>query len=298
MFPLESDPRWAEYDWGPDAAAWLKTTMDVRRVILARFGAAQLSPGMPVYLLQERFSLAYLYHRFGIQAAQGLVGGQYQTNALAGDGQVPASWVSAAKQNEALDLLLRALAPEALDVPDAIAATLVAEPNGWAPTRERFSSEAGAVFSPLSAARSLASLVVGPLLTPEKAARLTLPRGAGALSLSGLIERLVSATWGAPAAPAERQAALRRVSERVVLDALVGLAANPAASPEARAGATAALVRLRERLKVMKGSGPEAEGHLRLAERDLSEFLDRPETRKGQPAPQAPPGRPIGGAPF
>jgi uncharacterized protein DUF4953/uncharacterized protein DUF5117 len=298
VFPLESDPRWAEYDWGPDAAAWLKTTMDVRRVILARFGAEQLTPGTPVYRLQERFSLAYLYHRFGIQAAQQLVGGQYQTNALAGDGQVPASWVPAAKQKEALDLLLAALAPEALDVPDAIAATLVAEPNGWTPTRERFASDAGPVFSPLSAARSLASLVVGPLLTPEKAARLTLARGADALSLNGLIERLVSATWGAPAAPTGRQAALRRVSERVVLDALTGLAANVDASPEVRAGATAGLVRLHDRVRLMRGASPEAEAHLRLAERDLGEFLDRPEMRKGRPAPQAPPGRPIGGARF
>ena len=124
-----------------------------------------------MYRLQERFSLAYLYHRFGIQAAQQLVGGQYQTNALVGDGQVPTSWVPAAKQKEALDLLLGALAPEGLDVPDAIVATLVAEPNGWAPTRERFSSEAGAVFSPLSAARSLASLIVGPLLDPREGRR-------------------------------------------------------------------------------------------------------------------------------
>jgi Met-zincin/Domain of unknown function (DUF5117) len=297
VFPLESDPRWAEYDWGPDAASWLKTTMNVRRVILARFGAEQLSPGTPAYRLQERFSLAYLYHRFGIQAAQQLVGGQYQTNALVGDGQLPTSWVPAAKQKEALDLLLGALAPEALDIPDSIVATLVAEPNGWTPTRERFGSDAGAVFSPLSAARSLVSLVVGPLLTPEKAARLTLTHGADALSLNGLVERLVSATWGAAAPTAERQAALHRVSERVVLDALLSLAANAEASPEVRAGATAGLVRLRERLKLMRSASPEGEAHLRLAERDLGEFLDRPEVRKARPAPQAPPGRPIG-APF
>lgn len=298
VFPLESDPRWAEYDWGPDAALWLKTTMNVRRAILSRFGAGQLPTGTPLYRLQERFSLAYLYHRFGIQAAQQLVGGQYQTNALAGDGQVPASWVPAAKQKEALDLLVNALAPGSLDVPDAIVATLVAEPNAWTPTRERFASEAGAVFSPLSAARSLASLIVGPLLAPEKTARLTLARGAEALSLNTLIERLVSATWGAPAAPTERLAGLRRVSERAVLDALMGLAANADTSPEARAGATAGLVRLRDRVKLMKGASPEAEAHLRLAERDLAEFLDRPEVRKGRPAPQSPPGRPIGGAPF
>ncbi|MFI5183399.1 MAG: zinc-dependent metalloprotease [Vicinamibacteria bacterium] len=296
VYPLESDPRWAEYDFGPDAVAWLKTTEDVRRVILGRFGAAQLAPGTPVYALQERFNLAYLYHRFGIQAAQQLVGGQYQTNAVAGDGQVPTSWVSAAKQKEALDILVGAIAPEQLDIPDSVAVVLVAPPNGWAPTRERFASDAGVVFSPLSAARALVSLVVNPLLQPEKAARLTLARGADALSLHGLIGRLVSATWGTPPDATDRRAALQRVSQRVVLDALLGLAASPDASPEVRAAATASLGALRDRLKLARGASPDAEAHLRLAERDLAEFLDKPESRKPRPPAPVPPGRPIGAA--
>jgi hypothetical protein len=297
VYPLESDPRWAEYDWGSDPVAWLKTTEDVRRVILGRFGAAQLPPGIPLYALQERFNLAYLYHRFGIQAAQQFVGGQYQTNAVAGDGQVPTSWVPAAKQKEALDLLVGALAPESLDIPDRIVAALVAPPDGGAPTRERFVSDAGAVFSPLSAARSLASLVVNPLLQPEKAARLTLAKGADALSLNGLIGRLVSATWGAPADATERRAGLQRVSQRVVLDALLSLAAHAEAAPEVRAVTMAGLVRLRDRLKLARGASPEAEAHLRLAERDLTEFLDKPESRKARPPVPVPPGRPIGTPP-
>ena len=118
-------------------------------MILDRFGLAQLRPGEPVYDLQVRFSLAYLYHRFGIQAAQQYVGGVYQTNALAGDGQVPVRAVEAAKQREALDLLLEALAPENLDVPDAAVAALVPPPSGVARSREEFVSDAGDTFSPL-----------------------------------------------------------------------------------------------------------------------------------------------------
>jgi hypothetical protein len=294
VFPLESDPRWAEYDWGPDPVAWLETTQAVRRAILDRFGSGQLAPGTPVYDLQARFNLAYLYHRFGIQAAQQYVGGQYQTNALAGDGQTPTSWVPAAKQKQALELLVTALAPENLDIPDSVVRDLVAEPNNMAPTRERFASEAGAVFSPLSAARILAGLIVQPLLAPEKAARLTLAATPDAPTLGGMLRRLVTATWDAPADASPRLAALRRVTQRVVLDALMDLAASADVSAEARATATAGLERLRGALKLRHAADAAAEAHVRQAERDITEFLGEPEARKARPRRGVPPGRPIG----
>jgi hypothetical protein len=294
VYPRDSDPRWAEYDWGPDPVAWLRTTQEVRSVILRRFGVGQLRPGEPVYDLQVRFSLAYLYHRFGIQAAQQYVGGQYQTNALAGDGQKPTAWVDAAKQKEALDLLMTALSPQNLDIPDAIAEALVGEPSGTLPTRERFASEAGDTFSPLSAARILASLIVNPLLDSQRAARLTLNPAPDALSLGRLIDRLIGGTWAAAPEASPRLRRLREVSSRVVLEGLMDLAARPASSVETRAEALRALAGLRQDLRARLRSG-QGGAAVRLAERDLSEFLDHPETRKPRPVPApAPPGRPIG----
>jgi hypothetical protein len=294
VYPLDADPRWAEYDWGEDPVEWLRTTQQVRRVILERFGVEQLKPGQPVHDLQSRFNLAYLYHRFGIQAAHQHIGGQYQTNALAGDGQKPVEWVGSSKQKRALDLLLTALAPENLEVPQRILAALVPAPSGMRPTRERFPSEAGDVFSPLTAARSLAELVVRPLLDPERAARLTLTSGAGSLGLDETIGRLVDATWGGAEPPA-RLAAYRRVAERVVADALMDLAARPEASPEVRAVATARLERLLDALRARQFTDAATEAHTRLARRDLEEFLAHPERRLARPKPVgAPPGRPIG----
>ena len=295
VYPLDGDPRWAEYDWGPDPIAWLRTTQDVRKTILARFGPAQLQPGEWYHDLQERFSLAYLYHRFGIQAAQQYVGGQFQTNAVKGDGQTPLEGVPAARQREALDLLMTALAPENLDIPDAAVDALAPPPSGTAPTRERFASDAGETFSPLSAARSLAGLVVYPLLDPQRAARLSLARGPLALTLPLVLRRLVASTWETlpPASP--RLAPLRRVAQRVVLDALMDLAAREEASPEVRAATVAELERLRRNLKVVRAADAAAEAHVRLAERDLGEFLDEPQSRRARP-PRVPPppGRPIG----
>jgi len=198
FYPPDSDPRWAEYDWGADPVRWLATTQAVRKAILDRFGAAQLEPGQWLYELQQRFNLAYLYHRFGIQAAQQFVGGQFQSNAVAGDGQIPVAWVPAAKQREALDLLLASIEPENLDIPERILAVLVPPPSGTRRSQEQFASEAGETFSLWTAARVLAGLVVQPLLEPERAARLTLASGKEALTFDAMLGRLVASTWDAP----------------------------------------------------------------------------------------------------
>ncbi len=296
VYPLEGDPRWAEYDWGPEPERWLATTQAVRRVILDRFGAGQLKPGEWTYELQERFNLAYLYHRFGIQAAQNYVGGQYQTPAVAGDGQIPVAWVSADKQRAALGLLLAALEPANLDISDSILAVLVPPPTDTPRSREQFPSAAGAAFDRLTAARVLAALIVDPLLDPERAARLALASGPDALTLDGMLARLIAATWGAPPDASPRLAGLRRLAQREVLDAMMDLAARPETSPEVRAAATARLAMLRGDLRARpRPADPAAQAHVRLAERDLSEFLEKPEMRRPRKdRPAAPPGRPIG----
>ena len=289
IYPLESDPRWAEYDNGaPDT--WLRETLAARKIILDRFGAGQLKPGTFVSDLQQRFSLAYLYHRFGIQAAQQYVGGQFQTNAVAGDGQKPVEWVPLLKQRAALALLTEALSPGSLDIPERVEDALVPAASGTRPTRELFLSDSGNVFSLLSAARSLADLVIRPLLDPERAGRLTLPRDP--LKLPDVTRALVEASWNQPPARGEREQALARVAQRSVLDALFDLAASKQTSPEARAVALSTLEGLKTTLPGLKLKWGAA--HIGLALRDIGEFLDQPLSRKPQPGIAAPPGRPIG----
>lgn len=291
VYPLEGDPRWAEYDWGPDPVAWLATTQRVRRSLLDRFGPQQVPRGRPLHDLQERFSLAYLYHRFGIQAAQQHVGGQYQTNAVAGDGQAPVAWVPAAKQKEALSLLTAALAPEALDVPDRVLDALVPAPSGTRGTRERFPSEAGATFSLLTAARTLAGLVIEPLLDPARLARLVANPQPDALRPRDLFRALRTATLAAPAPSTPRLRALHTVTSRAYVDAVLDLAARTDTAPEVRA---AAFVALEQIAATLDADGPSATGDRALMRRDVTEFLKDPAVRaRRSPRPAAPPGRPI-----
>jgi hypothetical protein len=185
--------------------------------------------------------------------------------------------------------------PENLDIPDRILAALVPAPSGTRDTSERFASEAGDTFSPLSAARVLVGLVVDPLLDSERAARLTLPTAKGAVTFDAVLGRLVSATWGSAADRSPRLAALRRVAQRGVLDAMLDLAAKQDAAPEVRAAVNSRLAALQHSLAARHSPDAAAEAHLRQAERDVREFFEEPEVRKSRPKrPAPPPGRPIG----
>jgi len=304
VFPHDSDARWNEYDFGDDAARWLETCRRVRRVLMSRFGAPQLRPGEPLYSLQERFSLAYLYHRFAILAAQHQLAGESVANALAGDGQVPRAPVAVAEQRRALEQLFACLAPAELEIPARIENVLVPPPSDFSATRERFASSLDGAFDRLAAARTLAGLVIEPLLAPARAEALLragetgVPAaGGGAPSLAEVLARLVATTWDAAPEHDARLAPLQRVAQRAALVAILNLAASEDASAEARGLAHAQLTRLAASLRLRKGADAAAEAHLRSAGRELAAFFARPREYRPEHTPATPPGRPVGGRP-
>ncbi|MCS6913159.1 MAG: zinc-dependent metalloprotease [Myxococcales bacterium] len=296
LYTLPGDAHWVEYDLGPDPVAFLHTSLSVRRAMLAGFRARPLRPGEPLAEAHLRFPLAYLYHRYALQALAGLIGGQRQVPAYQNGPMPVVSWVPADQQRRALAAFLGALEPAELDVPDHVLAALVPPAE---PLHGRHPSESGPAFSALQAARSLAALAIGMLLAPERAARLTLQafqQGPGALGLQEVLEQLVRSTWGARPDQAPRHATLRRVVQRVVVEALVELLERPEATPEVRAQVYLQLQRLRRDLAQRHAADPLVEAHLRLCERDLGHALDHHGPRPIRPPPSPlPPVRPIGG---
>lgn len=298
VYPLMSDARWNEYDCTDDAAAWLANTRAVRRILLARFGVGQLKAGEPLYTLQERFSLAYLHHRFALLAALHQIGGEHLANALAGDGQVPRTAVPAAQQRQALEQVLACLTPAELDVPASIEAVLLPPPTGVEPTREAFATSLDdGGFDRLTAARTLAAMIATPLLETPRAEALA-QAGTGAPTLADVLHALVRATWDSPVPAEARQAPLRRAAQDAALDAMLRLARDADASLEVRAPASMALQgladALSERLKTAKALEPAEAAHLRMARWEINTFItaDAGAPRGTTPAP--PPGRPVG----
>jgi hypothetical protein len=112
--PGAANPLANLWDNGADPVAEVARVMEVRRIALARFGAASLAPGRPFADLGEVLAPLYFYHRYQLTAAAKTLGGLNYRHSLRGDGQPTSSPVPAEDQRAALAAILTALEPSAL----------------------------------------------------------------------------------------------------------------------------------------------------------------------------------------
>ncbi|HXV86359.1 MAG TPA: zinc-dependent metalloprotease, partial [Gemmatimonadales bacterium] len=263
------------WDNGPDAVAELERVMDVRRYLMGRFDDRAIRPGAPMYLLGRRFMFAYLHHRWTLEAAIKTIGGMEFHYARRGDPQPPARIVNGARQRRALELVLQALSPAELVIPERTLRLFAPRPFGSGPDRWAFGSEAGPAFDQVSAARSVAAYTLGNLLHPERAARLVAfaARDTTLPTAEEIIGTTVDRIWGPVLEGGE--GAVGRAVQRALVDELIGLAANPDATVEARAAAEWGLRRIAAHLGQQTPATSPAEAHRTLAAAEIRRFLER-----------------------
>jgi uncharacterized protein DUF4953 len=280
---------------GSDAVEELARVQAVRDTLIARFDERAIQPGEPMALLSRRFATVYLHHRFTLGAAIKAVGGMEYRYGVRGDSLPVTRIIPAPRQRRALELLLDAIQPSALAIPERVLADLAPTPFGYDRDARGFRSPAAPAFDQLGAARTLATQVIGGLLSTERTARIaaladrdpSLPR------LTEVIGRIIERTWGTPS-PA-RHPALLRVTQRVALDQLRRLGADPGATPEARAAAEWGLRRIARTLARAPAVDAETQAHRELAAADIERYLSRrDEPTKAPATPPAPPLAPIG----
>ncbi|HEY0777278.1 MAG TPA: zinc-dependent metalloprotease, partial [Gemmatirosa sp.] len=302
-----SDPRVNLWD---DAATedeyWTRTT-EVRRLAMARFGERAVRPGDPIALVQERFVPLYFWHRFALNRLAKTLGGVEYANAVRGDGQQATRPVAPVRQRRALAAIAGALAPAELAVPDTVRTLLAPWAEQVTPAVELFGGRARPVFDELAAARTLAGMIVDAALQRDRAARLVqqhlhdpLQPGLGDV-IDGLLDATGPRAETSRVGPARtviiRDAALRRVGQRAVVDRLLALAADSTASPEVRAlaefklGAVAAGAR---RALAGRAADVDARAHLLAVASDVERWQTRREVPRPTPALVAPPGDPFG----
>ncbi len=292
---------WSSYpevtQWvnGSEAVEELARVMEVRRALIDRFDERGIRRGEPMVWLNQRFVPVYLHHRYALEAAIKAVGGMEFTYALRGDGLPPTTIVPAERQRSALELVLDALEPEQLAIPERILALMAPRAFGHPTDEWFFGSDAYPAFDQIGAARTLSAMVLGALFEPRRAARLVAlhARNGDVPALEEVIARVLERTWAAPTPRDE--AALRRVVQRFVVDQLIDLASDPAATVEVRGGAEWGLRWVFEHIQNQQPRLPEEEAHLQLAWADIDRFLNRRDgpTERSQPR-RAPPATPIG----
>jgi hypothetical protein len=283
------DPRWNAYDDGPDPVTWLKQVLPVRNALVAHYGPQMLRPGEPVSLLAARFPLVYLFHRYALAAAVNVVGSAKIPLALAGDGQPAILPWPADSQKEALRLLMTALQPSEMDVPQALWRTLAPSQNQDR-SPESFASSAGYLFSPEDGTRAVAEIVVGRLLEPRRMQRLLVlaresPNSPGpAYVISELVRTGFENHGGTPT-----RSDLAGVVQTEIVERLMVLAANPEATPEIQAAALRGVTESRMALDRLLENSATA----RL-KREIKLFLENPKQNTPQLRPSgAPPGPPV-----
>jgi hypothetical protein len=201
-----------------------------------------------------------------------------------------------------LSAVLETLTPNQLAFPRSILAMLPPRPSGFPESVELFDKVTDPVFDAITPAATAADMVLQILFNPERAARLVQQHSLDP-SQPGLVEVLDSVLVATAQSPGEDSyyTAIARSTQRVVVDRLIGLAAQ-ARSPEVKAIAMLKLRQVAADLSELPGLKRseirgEAEGaaHLMQLAADIKRYLDRPWDPNSLPRSlTVPPGSPIG----
>ena len=288
-------PKVDQWSNGVNQADELNRLMKVRRAALGRLGEHTIRNGAPMATIEEPLVPIYMYHRYAVESAASMVAGQDYIYGIRGDGRAPVKWETAANQRKALDALAATLKPAELTVPKQVLDAIPPRPPGFARHRELFPRTTGDGFDPISPAIVASDVTVGFVLQLDRAARMVAQHAVDPAlpGLEEVIDRLTKATFDAPAATAY-EAEVRRAEERVLVDRVMWLATG-APNSQVRAVAAQKLGKLAARLRTEGVQSEPEQAQRALLAADIKRFLERPaDPGRPMPAPDAPPGAPIG----
>ncbi|HYL98036.1 MAG TPA: zinc-dependent metalloprotease [Blastocatellia bacterium] len=292
------------WDNGSDPIAMLKHEMEVRRIGLEQFGLRNLPNGAPLAMLEQKLVPLYLHHRFQMTAAAKSLGGVYYTYAVrTPSGPSPSKVqeiVPADRQREALNAVLETITPDELALPKRILDMIPPRAFGFEGREiELFGKRTDPVFDPTAAASTAADMAISALLEPHRAARLIEFHSLDKQypGFDEVIDALLDHTWYQSAPSDDYHTQIAKAVAGLTVERLIDLAADPDASSEVRAAASAGLRKLVLHLNNEADSATSwIDSGFKVAAKDnIDRFLSRPDEthRKTKPI-EPPPGDPIG----
>ncbi len=224
-----------------------------------------------------------------------MIGGEYYTFAVRGDGQTPTAMVPGPVQRKALDTVLGSLKPEFLMLPDRLLQMIPPHAYGFPRSRETFKVHTGLPFDPIGAAETSADITLGAVLQPERAARLVdyHSRDKSLPGLDEVIGKMLDVTWKSQHGEGYR-AEVQRAVDMVVLYDLMQLAAGTDNQNQARAIAFYKLGQLKDWLSNHDAKDELEVAHEEFAISEITRFLDDPKKMTITKPVDAPAGAPIG----
>ncbi len=282
------------WDNGRDAAVELRRIMDVRAMALEHFSAATIPDGVAMSTLEDVLVPMYLFHRYQTEAAAKVLGGLRYTYAVKGDGQTPTELITGDTQREALDALLKTISAGALTLDERILALIPPTAYAYPRHRELFDGRTSVTLDPIAMAETAADMTTSLLFHPARLARLVEhhARDERQPSLTDVIDATLNATWHGPH-PGGLEGEVQRAINIVVLNNMIASAANADTSSQVRAVIEENLNRLRTSFDNATGD-PAQIAHYRYGSAIITRYFDDPAAFTPPPAPDTPPGSPIG----
>lgn len=285
------------WDNGSDAIIELEHLLKVRAHALNNFGSTNIRPGRPLAEIEEVLVPVYLLHRYQLQAVGKLIGGQYFTYTMRGDGQDLPVNVSGRKQRAAIAALLDTLDPAMLALPRSVLEQIPARPPGHDLSRESFARTTGVLFDPLAPAASATSLTLDVLLNRNRSARMNAfhATDAGLPSFGDLLDSLLDTSWYGNRR-AGLQGAIQRDSGSQVLHRLMNISSDGTATSQVQAQALMSIGKLDNWLQRQSGKrlNSDWQAHYALARHQIGLMMDDPARFTPSQNGKAPPGSPIG----
>ena len=285
-------PKGSLWDNGADPVAELNRVMQLRAAVLNDFSERAIQSGRPMASLEDVLVPAFLMHRYQVQAAATVLGGQSFTYAMRGDGQVPNERVAATDQRAALSAMLATLEPSVLNIPERVTSLIPPRPPQSGASRELFPRHTGYVFDPMAAASTAALITLDQLTDHKRAARLnnqhrvdtSLP------SFGEVLTILIDDRW--PETKDPELLSVERAVQLLLVDRLADLLANTQAAPQVRADALDALSKMKRRAERARVKDPASGAHMKYLANRVAAIIENPEAyTAGDLA--VPPGSPI-----
>lgn len=278
------------WDVGTTAAGGLRDVMKVREKALSQFGENNIRRGEPMALLEDVLVPVYLFHRYQVEAAVKLVGGQQYSYAVRGDGQVVTAPLSKQEQLEALNAVLDCIDPRFLALPQRITKLIPPRPAGYDLNRELFIRRTGLALDPLAIAETGADLPLSFLFHTARLNRLAQKEAENnSLDITTLLDRVMQQTWNQPRRSG-MEGLIQRQNEQLVLTYLLVASVSEESSFATKAAVLKALAALKTKASAgIRDNSPEKGHYLLTIER-----LKSPEKAKPTQHAAIPPGAPIG----
>lgn len=294
--PGTAHPLAATWVTGKNPVDELERVMRIRSIALTNFSEKKIRVGAPMATIEEVLVPVYMFHRYQVEAAVSVLGGLYYNHTLRGDVQKNPEIVPASEQRRTLDVLLETIQPESLAIPEKILHLIPPRPPTYGQTRDLFLRHTGLTFDPLAAAETVASLTIGAMLHPERAARLIEyhSRNTEVPSLTEVIDRLISSTWKS-SHDTTYYSEIQRVVDNVLLLNLMQLTADEKAAVQVRSIAYMKLDELKNWLseQIESIEDEDQKAHCIYAVSQIKLFQENPDKVKLTVPLQPPIGPPI-----